>query len=315
MSVYVDAMDPLSGLLTGPRAQGAFVLQTRVDPPWSLWVRDGAPLTTFAVVRGWAWVVFTGGEPVRLDAGDVAVVTGPEPYLVADDPATPAQVEILPGQICRTVGSEPQMVDLGTRAWGNAGDGGTVLVTGTYERAAEVSRPLLAALPPMLVLRAGEWESPWLDVLSDAVVREAPGQDAVVDRVLDLLLVAVLRAWFARSEDEAPGWYRAEADPVVGTTLRRLRDEPARAWTVEDLARDAGLSRAAFARRFQRLVGEGPMTYLTGWRLALAADLLLGTDLTLAAIARQVGYGSPFSLSAAFSRRYGRSPVAYRRAA
>ena len=137
----------------------------------------------------------------------------------------------------------------------------------------------------------------------------------MVDRVLDLLLVAVLRAWFARSEGDAPGWYRAEADPVIGPSLRRLRAEPARPWTVEDLARDAGLSRAGYARRFQRLVGEGPMTHLTGWRLALAADLLLGTDLTLAGIARQVGYGSPFSLSAAFSRHYGRSPAAYRVAA
>lgn len=308
-------MDPISALLTGPRAQGAFVLQTRIDPPWALWVRDAAPLTTFAVVQGWAWVTSAGGEPMRLDAGDVAVVTGPEPYLVADDPTTPPQVEILPGQICRTLDGQQRMVDLGARSWGRAGDAGTVLVTGTYERAAEVSRPLLAALPPLLVLRVGEWESPWLGVLSDAVVRDAPGQDAVVDRVLDLLLVAVLRAWFARSEVDPPGWYRAEADPVVGAALRRLRDEPARAWTVEDLARDAGLSRAAFARRFQRLVGEGPVTYLTGWRLALAADLLLGTDLTLAAIARQVGYGSPFSLSAAFSRRYGRSPQSFRTAA
>lgn len=313
--VIVSPVDPLSGLLTGPRAQGAFVLQTRVDPPWSLRVADGAPLTTFAVVRGAAWVTPTGGESRRLAAGDVAVVAGREPYVVADDPATAPQVEILPGQVCRTLEGEPRMIDLGTRQWGRDGAAATVLVTGTYETAAEVSRPLLAALPPLLVLRAGDWDSPWLGLLADAAVRDAPGQDAVVDRVLDLLLVAVLRAWFARDEADAPGWYRAEADPVVGGALRALRADPARAWTVDELARAAGLSRAAFARRFQRLVGEGPMTYLTGWRLALAADLLLGTDLTLTAIARQVGYGTPFSLSAAFSRRYGRSPQRFRTAA
>jgi AraC-like DNA-binding protein len=131
--------------------------------------------------------------------------------------------------------------------------------------------------------------------------------------LLDLLLIAVLRAWFSRPEAEAPAWYRALADPVVGTALRMLHNNPNHPWTVAELAAKTGVSRAALARRFSALVGEPPMTFLTGWRLALAADLLREPDVTVGAVARQVGYGSPYALSTAFKRARGVSPQQHRR--
>ena len=134
----------------------------------------------------------------------------------------------------------------------------------------------------------------------------------MLDRLLDLLLIAVLRAWFARPEAEAPAWYRAHGDPVVGRALRLLHNNPAHPWTVATLAAEIGVSRAALARRFTELVGEPPMTFLTGWRLALAADLLREPDATVGAVARQVGYGSPFALSTAFKRVRGVSPQQHR---
>ena len=123
---------------------------------------------------------------------------------------------------------------------------------------------------------------------------------------------AVLRAWFARPDAEAPAWYRANGDPVVGRALRLLHHNPSHPWTVATLAAEVGVSRAALARRFTELVGEPPMTFLTGWRLALAADLLRDPDATLGAVAHQVGYGSPFALSAAFKRVRGISPQQHR---
>ena len=134
----------------------------------------------------------------------------------------------------------------------------------------------------------------------------------VLDRLLDLLMIAALRAWFSRPEAATPAWYRALGDTVVGRVLRLLQDEPAHPWTVATLATKAGVSRAALARRFGELVVEPPMTYLTGWRLALAADRLRETDDTLEAIARHVGYGSAFALSSAFKRVYGVSPQEHR---
>jgi transcriptional regulator GlxA family with amidase domain len=159
---------------------------------------------------------------------------------------------------------------------------------------------------------AADFDSPVLELLAAEIVRDEPGQEVVLDRLLDLLLVSVLRAWFARPEAEAPGWYRAQGDPIVGKALRLMQNTPAQPWTVEMLARECGVSRATFARRFQDLVGEPPMSFLTDWRLTLAAELLREPRTTVGSVARRVGYASPFALSAAFKRKRGISPAAHR---
>jgi len=306
----------MTGLLDGPRARGAFLLRSIMNPPWSLRIRDEAPLTLVAVVRGEAWVVPDGAAPQLLRPGDFAVIRGPDHYTVADDPATPPRVVIHPGQRCTTPSGEElhALMDLGVRTWGDSLDGPTMLLTGTYQMRGEVSRRLLGALPQMLVLPGGTIDAPLLALLDTEIVKDEPGQEAVLDRLLDLLLIAVLRAWFARPEVEAPAWYRAHADPVVGRALRLLHNNPAHPWSVAELAAGCGVSRAALARRFTDLVGEPPMTFLTGWRLALAADLLREPDATVGSVARQVGYGSPFALSVAFKRVRGVTPLEHRTA-
>ncbi|MFE9093425.1 AraC family transcriptional regulator [Streptomyces sp. NPDC007264] len=307
-------MDALAGLLEGPRARGAFMIRACFDPPWAVRVEDRAPLTVMLMVRGDAWVLPERAGRTRLRAGDLAIVRGPDPYTCADDPATEPQALILPGAECRHPDGRPLngAMDLGVRTWGDRLDGATVLLIGTYPAPGEIGGRLLDALPPLLTLTPEVWDCPLTPVLMDEVVRDGPGQEVVLDRLLDLLVIAALRAWFARPEAEAPAWYRALADPVVGRVLRLLQDDPAHPWTVASLASAAGVSRAALARRFSDLVGEPPMTYLTGWRLALAADRLRDTEDTLEAIARQVGYGSAFALSSAFKRVYGISPREHR---
>ncbi|MFE7893902.1 AraC family transcriptional regulator [Streptomyces sp. NPDC057412] len=308
-------MDALAGLLDGPRARGAFLIRACFDPPWSVRVEDRAPLTVMVMVRGEAWVTPERGEPVRLRAGDLAIARGPDPYTCADAPDTAPQALILPGAECRYPDGRSLngSMDLGVRTWGDRPDGSAVLLIGTYLRQGEISGRLLNCLPPLLSLPADGWDHPLTPYLMTEIVRDAPGQEVVLDRLLDLLVIAALRTWFARPEAEPPAWYRALADPVVGRALRLLQDDPAHPWTVASLAAKAGVSRAALARRFTDLVGEAPMTYLTQWRLALAADALRDTDDTLEAIARRVGYGSPFALSSAFKRVYGVSPQEHRR--
>ena len=205
-------------------------------------------------------------------------------------------------------------MDLGVRTWGDSPDGSTMMLTGTYQMRGEISQRLLRALPVRLVVPGDAWDCPLIPLLCDEIIKDEPGQEAVLDRLLDLLLIAVLRAWFSRPEAEAPAWYRAHSDPVVGRALQLLHHNPAHPWTVATLAAKTGVSRAALARRFTELVGEPPMAFLTGWRLALAADLLKEPDATLGAVARQVGYGSPFALSTAFKRVRGVSPREHRAA-
>jgi AraC-like DNA-binding protein len=307
-------MDSIAGLLDGPRARGAFLLLSTLDAPWSMRIQDHAPLTLVAVVRGEAWVIPDDGGTVRLIGGDVAVLRGPDAYVVADDLATRPQVVIHPGQRCTTPAGDEMtgMSSMGVRSWGNSADGETVLLTGTYQLHSETSRRLLAVLPPLVVQPGAGWNTPLVGYLAEEVTKDEPGQEAVLDRLLDLLLIAVLRAWFARPDAPAPGWYRAHGDAVVGPALRLLHNDPARPWTVGTLAQAIGVSRAALARRFTDLVGEPPMTFLTSWRLTLAADLLREPGATVTSVAHQVGYGSPFALSAAFKRERGISPARYR---
>ncbi|WP_024802446.1 AraC family transcriptional regulator [Nocardia sp. BMG51109] len=325
-------MDPLESLLESPRARGAFVMRTLLDPPWSLRIRDESPLTVVAVVRGSGWIVpdpnggappepgqpspvSSGGadSPRRLREGDVAIIRGPGHYTVADDPATAPQVYIDPGQVTTTAAGEVlcETWSLGVRSWGTDPDAATMLVTGSYEHESATGHRLLRALPPLIVLPRAELDSPVLDLLVEESAKDRPAQGAMLDRLLDLLLIATLRAWFARND--APPWYRAHADPLVGKALRLLQNNPAHPWTVTALAAETGMSRAALARRFTGLVGEPPMAFLADWRLSLAADLLHGSDATVESIAHRVGYGSAFALSTAFKRHFGLSPREHRR--
>jgi AraC-like DNA-binding protein len=307
-------MDAVCSLLQGPRARGAFLMRSSMDPPWSLRIEDEAPLTLAAVVRGSAWIVPDHGAPERLGEGDVAVLRGPVPYTVADDPATPPHVVIGPGQTCATVdGAEafgPYRQSV--RSWGNSTDGRDLLVTGTYETSSEISDRLLRALPAVAVIRRTEWETPLVGLLADEIVREAPGQTVFLDRILDLLCLAAVRACLTRPGADPPAWYRASSDPIVGPALELMHNNPAHPWSVASLAAQVGASRASFARRFADLVGEPPLTYLTNWRLDLAADQLAATDATVGRVARAVGYASAFAFSSAFKRRTGRSPSDHR---
>lgn len=286
------------------------------DLPWSVRIADEAPVTVMIMVKGDAWLLPEGGDrtPRHIRPGDIAIARGPDAYVCCDDPATAPRAEIGPGQVCRPLGPAHvgRYKDLGVRNWGETPDGPAQMLIGTYQMRGEISARLLDALPPLLVLPTEVWDCPLTPLVAEEIVKDEPGQEVVLDRLLDLLLIASLRAWFSRPEADAPAWYRAMGDPVVGSALRLIQDDPAHPWSVTELAGRAGVSRAALARRFTDLVGEPPMTYLTGWRLALAADLLRDSEQTVASIARRIGYGSAFALSSAFKRVYGVSPQEHR---
>lgn len=309
-------MDALTSLLHEVRSDGALFSRNILVPPWSVRFADRTSLTLVTMLRGDGWVVPGDAAPVALGAGDVAVVVGAEPFTIADTadpPASPLYVVHGPDRCTTADGAEiSDELMLGLRTCGNSLDGPTVLLTGSYRVGGRVSERLLSALPRVLAVRHDGRPGPVLDLAATEIERNAPGQQAVLDRLLDLLLLSTLREWFTRPEAASPGWYQALGDPVAGKALRLIHDRPARPWTVAALAEETGVSRATFARRFSDLVGQPPMAYLTDWRLALAADLLARTDATVESIARQVGYRSAFGLSVAFHRVYGTRPGRHR---
>jgi AraC-like DNA-binding protein len=188
-----------------------------------------------------------------------------------------------------------------------------VFLCGAYRFSGDIGRGLLDALPAVLHLSATA-DDPLHDVIaliSRELTARAPGQQTVLDRLLDVLLVLAIRACFEES-DTAPRWYHAAADPRLGPALRAIHADATHPWTVPELANISGLSRAAFARHFQRALGQAPMQYLTDWRMTLARDQLRTGELTITQIADRTGYTSPYAFAAAFRRHHGQPPGRWR---
>ena len=266
-------------------------------------IEDEAPLSLVAVIRGEAYVT-AADEPARaVRHGDVLIALGPVPYVFGRRPRHPGTGDhrpwaALPQPERRTAQRAPRPGDArlahrGRTATSGCAPGATPPPASTPAAGRHLSdaqrRRAAAHLGP-----ARRWPSCPASAPGRACSRcstrrsprTTPGQDVVLDRLLDLLLVAALRAWFSRPDATAPRWYLAGDDPVIGPVLRLLVDNPAHAWTVAGLAAAARLSRAAFARRFTELVGEPPIAFLAGWRLAMAADLLSRHR-------RHAGHGGP----------------------
>ncbi|UXA18096.1 AraC family transcriptional regulator [Mycobacterium sp. SMC-4] len=307
-------MDVFGDVFRGVRAHGSLFGSSLLTPPWALHFVDGAPLTLCAVLGGGGWIVPENGEPQRLDSYETVVVRGPGTFTFVDEIDTAAE-PVACGEFC----SSPEQGGARHRlGWSDAGssDGATTLIVGAYPVHGEISRRLLDALPIVLRVDAGGTGDPVLDHLAAEVALDVPGQQVVLDRLLDWMLVCTIRTWFDRPDGEPPAWWAAQRDPVVGDALRLLHTDPAAPWTVKTLAERIGVSRSTLAKRFTDLVGEAPLTYLTHWRMALAVDRLVDEPASsIAQVGRSVGYGDPFAFSAAFKRVRGVSPRDFRRGA
>jgi AraC-like DNA-binding protein len=188
-----------------------------------------------------------------------------------------------------------------------------VTLCGAYETDPSRAHPLVGELPEWIHVAPGEELRAAVGLLAGELHRPGLGTDAVVPALLDTVLVYLLRQWYEAQPAATTGWAAALGDPVVGTALRALHTDPGRPWTVASLAASAGRSRAPFARRFAELVGRPPLSYLTWWRMTLAARLLRESDATVATIAHRVGYRSEFAFATAFRRHHGCAPGRYRR--
>ncbi|CAM5344287.1 AraC family transcriptional regulator OS=Streptomyces tendae OX=1932 GN=GUR47_01055 PE=4 SV=1 [Streptomyces tendae] len=307
-------VDPLSSLLNGIRAEGSVVSHAVLTAPWTVRFTDGAPLTMVSVLRGGGTLLLPDGTRRAVGAGDTAVVRGPAPFLLADRPTTVdhphAEYEIA----CFT-DAECTAEEIGGIRWGADPDGATALIVGAYRASGHRHERLLRTLPPVLVVSEDAEVCAWLETAAADAARLSAGSQALMDRLLDWALVCTLRTWFDQAGADAPSWYRGLADPVLGPALRAFHGRPAQPWTVASLAGRAGVSRALFAKRFTELMGRPPLAYLTECRMADAEVLLTDTDLSIAQVARSVGYADAFGFSAAFKRHKGLSPSTFRAAA
>ncbi|MFF1252607.1 AraC family transcriptional regulator [Pseudarthrobacter sp. NPDC058329] len=302
-------MDPLTHFFDGPRAVGAFALSMHMSAPWGVNVCDNAALTVLAVTKGRARV-----DGTLLQFGDVALIRGPEPYSVTDAAGNAPSIEIGPGQRCTSLDGRDLRDELrhGIRRWGNAADGETALLIGTYERPDEAGGLVTRALPRLAIVQSEHADGALVSLLANELAHNDPAAQVVVDRLLDVLVVGTIRRWLNSTDRPAEGTWLTCNDPLIVRALECLHAEPAAPWTVESLARRVNTSRASLAARFRTSVGEPPMAYLTRWRLTLAGDLLQAPGSTVSGVARTVGYYNAYAFSTAFKRQVGTTPTEYR---
>ncbi|GAA0405592.1 AraC family transcriptional regulator [Microbispora corallina] len=301
-------MDVLSDVITTMRT--GLPHSARVDrgAPFGRRFPSGDAAGFHVVLQGTAWLIPDNGDPVSLGPGDVVFLPRGAGHGLADSPSTP----LADGPASS---AQPRSGSQETPVPGAAPV--TVMLCGAYLLDRSRTHPLLRELPDVVHLPARAGRRPHLraalDLLGGELEGVRPGCDAMVPALLDVLLLHILRAWFEEREDAPTGWTAALNDPPVAAALRAMHGEPQRQWSVQELAGHAGLSRAAFARRFTTLVGQPPLAYLTWWRMTVAARLLRASDVPANAVAGKVGYTSEYAFAHAFKRAYGRPPGAYRR--
>jgi AraC-like DNA-binding protein len=308
-------MDALADVLAVAGVRGAIAATVNAAEPWGL-ALDAVPGAAFhAITDGTAWLGVHGSPGardeagIRLMPGDIVLLPSGTAHILASAPGAATQPwDDRAAEQARAAGGE---ITVGT------GTIQTRILCASYHQDPAVTLPLLTLLPEVLHVPASR-ANPGLDttlhLLAQELAQPQPGAAAVLNRLVDILLVQVLRIWLTASASQASpaSWLTALTDPVAGPALATLHAQPGQSWTVGSLAASTGVSSATLARRFTAKVGQAPAAYLTRWRMDLAAKRLRDTDDTVGVIARSLGYTSEYAFNRAFTRHRGTPPGRYR---
>ena len=305
-------MDVLDDILNTLDLRGAFYFRTDFTPPWSVTVPDLEQAARFhLVIQGSVWAAFPSGATVCLGPGDIVLIPRGRSHVLAD-----SEVEKAPP--LETVLQRADYTGDGVLALGEGDpNASTQLICGHFTFRGGADHPLLRALPEFLVTTAASRaREPWLDETLRLVARrvfcDEIGSAASVTRLSEIVFIELLRVGIDQSS-ELKSVLEAFRDGQIGRALDCIHTTPAKAWTVESLATEVGMSRSRFAERFRSLVGMSPMAYLAEWRLQKALALLDDSRCSVQQVAVRTGYQSPAAFTRAFAGKFGLPPTEYRR--
>jgi AraC-like DNA-binding protein len=322
-----QGMDVLSDVLRCVRLTGAVIFLVDGSPPWitqapaaRTFVQAALPgaqhLISYHIIsQGACWAGLSGAQPEYLSAGDILVIPHGHPYFLADPspgelPACNTE-ELLAFFRGMAAGALPTVVTAGA-----GGPPRTHFICGFLGCDTHPFNPVLAALPSVIYLRRTARAEHRLDALIDLAVGElrerGSGSREVLLRLSELLFIAAVRQYLESVHEAQEGWVAGLRDPISSKVLALLHAEPARAWTLENLAARVGASRSVLVDRFTQMMGEPPMRYLTAWRMQRAAGLLADRTSKVRTVAAAVGYDSEAAFSRAFKRFVGMSPNSWR---
>jgi AraC-like DNA-binding protein len=320
--------DALSEVLSAVRLSGSVFFDVTATAPWVAeapaaaqiagMVAPGAQHTIeyHVITRGSAWISLVGDAgfaPVRLEEGDIAVIPHGDAHVVSSAPGLRAEVNLDAHR--RPADDNELPFRLRT---GGDGPSDAHLICGFFSCDVRPFNPLLDSLPRFM--RFGRDASRASGGLLDQFIRFAAaetgnkraGSQGMLNRLSELMFVEVIRLHMDQLANHNTGWLAGLRDPLVGRALTLLHARPAHAWTLEELAAQAGASRSALADRFAALVGCAPIQYLTQWRMQIAARRLADPGVKVSAVAYEVGYASEAAFSGAFKKLVGRSPGQWR---
>lgn len=303
--------DPLGEALHVLRLTGAFYCRSELTEPWALTMPAWEDcLVVHVVLTGRCWLEIDGSEPVALVPGELVVVPHGRGHVVrgAQRALAPPVVDLPHDWV-----SDRYAI----LRYGGTGEP-SALLCAIVRFDHPAARALVALLPSVLHLRADHGAGPdWLQrtlaLVTDEARERRPGGEAVLTRLSDVLVVQAIRAWLELAPGARTGWLGALTDVRLGRAVAAVHRDPARPWTVADLARESAMSRSAFAARFTEVVGESAMAYVTRWRMSLAAEALRDPATSVGAVAGRYGYASEAAFSRAFKRIVGCPPGQVRR--
>jgi AraC-like DNA-binding protein len=303
--------DRLGEALHHVRMSGAFYCRTELSAPWGLTLPPLPEYLWFHVVTYGALELEVDGEgSVALQPGDLALVTHGAGHVLRSDPDAP-----VPGILEL---EREELTDRYEILRHGGGGAPTRLVCGAVRFDDPSARNLVAALPDLIRIEAlstadTERMQGTLSLIAAETARPRPGGEAVITRLADVLVIQAIRAWMETDHATQTGWLGALRDPQIGEALALIHADPARDWTVSSLAREAAMSRSAFAARFTELVGEPAMQYVTRLRMQVAINALRDDGATVAELANRLGYRSQAAFARAFKRVVGVAPGAIKR--
>jgi AraC-like DNA-binding protein len=313
--------DDLSVLLERINVRSAVYCLSDLGAPWGFSVAESDVAKFHLVLAGSALLETSDPDPdqVKLAVGELVLLPGGSAHVMhdSDGAVRAARWPPEPAPPLEAILADHPVSPAGRMTYG--GDGArTSLLCGGFSLVPGLPADLLSLLPPVLVIDAAShgitrWLGPVFGLLQEEAASQSPGGTAVLAKIADVFLTQVIRTYLSSQESATWPVHAAAADPAVSKALTGLWLRPAAQWTVAAMAKQAGMSRTAFAARFRELVGEPPMSYLARVRLGRAAGYLAATDKTVQEIARLVGYDSDASLAKAFRRTYGCPPGGYRR--
>lgn len=306
-------MDLLSEILNLMKLSGTLYFRTAFTAPWGVEVPSYASVSRFHYVhRGRCFARIDGlPDPVRLDQGDLIIITRGASHILSDPP------EIAPMSLDKVV-EESGFTGRGALVHGEAGTGyETQLICGHFAFDRDAKHVLFESLPAYIHIRDyGEISPDWLEETLKIIGAEAGqnrlGADLIALKLSEIIFTQAIRKFLSGKGSRQPG-LAGFADQRISRALQAMHSEPARNWSVEDLAQVAGLSRTSFSNRFGELIAISPLTYLTQWRMQLARKLLTESDLPIVDVAERSGYQSEASFGRIFKRTFDQPPAGYRR--